>query len=44
MVIDYKRKEGLIVPDNDGESQEIQKLLTISHHRYLVTSQKWGAS
>lgn len=33
-----------IVPNNDGESREIQKLLTISHHRYLVTSQKWGAS
>lgn len=36
--------ELFIVPDNDGEAVEIQKILQANGREYLVTGQRWGAS
>lgn len=31
-----------IVPNNDGEAVEIQRLLAANNCNYLVTNQEWG--
>lgn len=43
-MFNLNKKVLFIVPNNDGEAVEIQKLLKDNKCNYLVTNQAWGAS
>ena len=44
MMNNLKNEILFVVPNNDGEAVEIQKLLKDNGWNYLVTGQQWGAS